>query len=546
MKTLDPNTDTGDLLQPRPRALPANPLGAGKLFLAYNGYRLLVASCLLALLVIPGTHELVRGFDRTLFVAGCSLLIATAIFLIGPLGKIVRRGETGVFGLMLTDILAVAIIVSSSGGILSGLSVLYLITVAAAAIMLSTRILATLIAAIAALAVLADTVWMVSRGEADFGMLLPSGVLGSLLFAVSLLFQLMASRLAMAEAQADAAESQVQALQQLNQQVILHMQTGILLVNSRGLVTAINAAAQRLLSLEPGQSSEINLVSPDLAHQYILWSEGNRHRPEPFRIQTDGPAMVASFAALDETGAADNLIFVEDYTPVTQFAQSLKLNSLSKLTASIAHEIRNPLASISHAAQLLSESDTIDKADQILCDILVSNSQRVSDIIDNVTEVTRRQAPKPELIALEKWLPEFRDEYLSLRTTPGEVELEVREQGLRCSIDPQHLKRILTNLIDNGLRHSRDDSDRSEVRVEVSSDPNSQSVHIDVIDYGLGVAENNIGRLFEPFFTTSREGSGLGLYLCKELCEINGAGLIYQPTPAGESAFRVTVSLEAF
>jgi len=111
-------------------------------------------------------------------------------------------------------------------------------------------------------------------------------------------------------------------------------------------------------------------------------------------------------------------------------------------------------------------------------------------------------------------------------------------------MDPQHLKRVLTNLLDNGLRHSKEDSNRSVVRVETSLEQSAGLANITVVDYGFGVAESNLSRLFEPFFTTSSQGSGLGLYLCKELCEINGAGLIYQPTRNDESAFRVSLKLE--
>jgi two-component system sensor histidine kinase PilS (NtrC family) len=218
---------------------------------------------------------------------------------------------------------------------------------------------------------------------------------------------------------------------------------------------------------------------------------------------------------------------------------------LSKLTASIAHEIRNPLGAISHAAQLLTESNTVDEADRILCDILVSNSRRVSDIIDNVSEVSRRQAPRAQYLALNTWLPMYLDEYRTLRTQECDVVLRLStEHDAEVAIDPEHFKRILSNLLDNGLRHSEEEGNCSRVRIDVLPDPSGQSVFIDIVDFGLGVAEHNLTRLFEPFFTTSKQGSGLGLYLCKELCEINGARVSYQRTRLGESAFRLTLDCE--
>ena len=531
----EPNTTDGNS-----RVLPGN-----RIFLLYNGYRLFLSVALLALLVSPITAELVEQIDPLRFLLGALALLVSALLLAGRPGISVQRSQTQIFGLLLIDITATALIVSSSGGILSGFSVLYLITVAAAAVLLQERILATLLAALAVLAVLTDTAWMISRGEATVSVLLSAGLLGSLLFALSLLVQLMASRITAAEAEAIEAQAAVERLQRLNAQIIGHMETGILLAEATGKATGINSAVERLTGVKSGQETHLLTLSAELANQFQEWRETGAIRTEPFRLSETGPTMVASFVSLGGETELDNLIFIEDYTPVTQFAQSLKLNSLSKLTASIAHEIRNPLGAISHAAQLLTESNTVDEADRILCDILVSNSRRVSDIIDNVSEVSRRQAPKAQHLALATWLPEWVREYRKLRTRECEVILRAPEgMDLEIAIDPEHFKRILSNLLDNGLRHSEEEGDCSRVRIDVLPGAKSQTVLIDVVDFGLGVAEHNLPRLFEPFFTTSKQGSGLGLYLCKELCEINGARVSYQRTQFGESAFRLTLDCE--
>lgn len=535
---------TEQLLLAPDQAAPVITRDNARLFIIYNGYRALVAFCLLVILVLPATQGLITSARPGVIIAGCTLLLLSAVALTGTSGKRLQRSEAGIFGLMLLDVTAIALITSGSTGVLDGFSVLYLITVAAAAIMLSTHILATLVAAIAVLAVLADAFWMVGQNQADVSTLLPAGILGSLLFTVSLIVQLMASRLAAAEAQVDAAEVRVAALQRLNQQIIVHMDRGIVLVDPELRLSPVNAAATRLLSLSANDTIAMGDVSPDLANQYIEWLESGQHKPEPFRIQMDGPALVSSFSYLDDVADSSNLIFIEDYTPVTQFAQSLKLNSLSKLTASIAHEIRNPLSAIRHAAQLLSESDTVDEADAVLCNILVNNSDRVTDIIENVTEVSRRKAPQMERIVLLDWLQRFLEDYRQQRTDDIVLTLEGNSRTAQVSIDTGHLQRVLSNLIDNALRHSFADTGESVAIVRVSVDARQAQVLVDIVDKGLGVVEHNIGRLFEPFFTTAKDGSGLGLYLCKELCEINGAGLVYQRTPANESAFRVSLKLE--
>lgn len=521
------------------------PTDVSRLFVIYNGYRMLVGLGLLSVLFIPATRQLAAGFDQSLFGIGAATLLATALLLVGPVGKIINRSQTLIFGLLLLDITMIALIVGATGGILSGFSVLYLITVAAAATLINERVLATFIAALSVLAVLMDTAWMVSRGEATLGMMVSAGLLGSLLFALSLLVQIMATRLASAEAEATEAQATVQALQRLNEQIISHMETGILLAGKAGVASCINEAACRLLGFNQGDTIPLSDLSNELARQHQEWLATGSQQPEPFRLSEDGATLVASFSYLDSGPSQDHLIFIEDYTPVTQFAQALKLNSLSKLTASIAHEIRNPLGAISHAAQLLSESGFTDNADQVLCDILVSNSRRVSDLIDNVSEVSRRQAPKSKAIELSSWLPEYIAEYQSLRQEPCDITVHgTPDAPVTVIVDPEHFKRILSNLFDNGLRHSSEEGECYRLRLDISLDSRGEKVYLDIVDFGLGVKEQNIPRLFEPFFTTSKQGSGLGLYLCKELCEINGARLAYKRTRLDESAFRVTIDRE--
>lgn len=544
MTATNPQPDRNSALQLSEAHQVSPPTTHARSLIVYNGYRVLLGAGLLMLMVVPATAKIMMGFDRSLMLSGIGILLTSALILIGPLGKVLQQSETGYFGLLLLDILTITLFASASGGILGGFSALYLITVAAAAVLFQTRILATLVAAIAVLALLIDTLWLVTRGDADVGMMLPAGILGSLFFAVSLLVQVMASRLTKSEAERRSAEDQVAALQQLNEQIVLRMETGILLASDTGQCRPINAAARRLLNLNDGQLTMLSGIAPELGEQYRAWLEERRVRPEPFRAEPDGPALVANFASLDSTIASDKLVFVEDYTPVTQFAQSLKLNSLSKLTASIAHEIRNPLAAISHAAQLLSESPTVDAADAVLCDILVNNSSRVSDIIQNVMDVSRREPPRQTLLSLAPWLTQFRAIYGEQRTQPCDLRFEHCDPALTIQFDPKHLERVMTNLIDNGLRHSRDDTGHACVTVVVEPDELGGQLHIDVIDGGLGVPDTLVPRLFEPFFTTSAEGSGLGLYLCRELCELNGAELGYRRTTLNKSSFRVSLKME--
>ena len=536
-------TDESDNHDPSAGMAPGASRGRARLFHLYNGYRLLLAASLLGLLVIPGGEEFLTGFNPNWFATTLGLLLISTFPLARASDKLIEGTDNNIFLLLAADIIIITVLVSASGGLVSGFSVLFIITVAAGGFLLRSPSLATLIAAIAVLSVLADAAWLVTRGEADISLLLPAGILGSLLFVVSLFVQVTNQRLRIAEGQASEAALEVEALQLLNEQIVSNMDTGILRIRADGTINPVNHAAIKLLQLRPRADLKLSDVNVELQNQYNEWRISQRHKREPFRQDTQTPALIASFASLGAAEHGDKLIFVEDYTPVTQFAQSLKLDSLSKLTASIAHEIRNPLSAISHAAQLLGESEDIREADKLLCEILVSNSDRVSDIIDNVTEVSRRKAPKPAALSLDKWMQEFIQEYKALLTDPCSISL-IGTEGKVVLFDPSHLKRVLTNLFDNGLRHSIADSKRAELRLECHFDTNVTRIFVDVVDFGDGVPESRLSRLFEPFFTTSRQGSGLGLYLCKELCEINGAELSYQRTASGESAFRLSLKID--
>jgi len=257
------------------------------------------------------------------------------------------------------------------------------------------------------------------------------------------------------------------------------------------------------------------------------------------------PPVIAHFRELQPNTNQEALILVEDYTPVTQYAQSLKLNSLGRLTASIAHEIRNPLGAISHAAQLLRESTDLAPSDIRMAEIIQHHCERVNQTVESVMQISRREPPKPQYLMLSSWLTEFVREYLHALNRPAEVTINCDYKELLVEFDPENLQRVLGNLLDNALRHGKLATGLETARIEVDLDSTLQLCQIDVIDNGEGVPSPDQAKLFEPFYTTMSEGSGMGLYLCKELCEINNADLDYRLTRKGESCFRISMNQRA-
>jgi two-component system sensor histidine kinase PilS (NtrC family) len=320
-------------------------------------------------------------------------------------------------------------------------------------------------------------------------------------------------------------------------------------VDHDALVRVMNKAATSLLAPERPvaveQGRPLSDYSAELAQQFEHWKQTGQHRAKPFAVMEGAPPVIAHFRELQPNARGEALVFVEDYTPVTQYAQSLKLTSLGRLTASIAHEIRNPLGAISHAAQLLQESPDLAATDQRMADIIQHHALRVNQIVESVMQISRREPPKPEYIGLSNWLNDFVANYLKALNRPTDISIECDYRELLVEFDPENLQRVLANLLDNALRHSRMETGRETARIVVSLDFTAHQCLIDIIDNGSGVASADQAKLFEPFFTTVEAGSGMGLYLCKELCEINNADLNYRPTSRGESCFRISLNQRA-
>ncbi len=509
-------------------------------------YRSLLSVLLLLPLLSTNTRQLVGTLNPTLYLYVACAFLATNLVLLGLLRSPLIQSQASLFAVFFVDILAITLLADTSGGMSSGLPILLVVTAAASAILITSGTIATLIAALSVIAVLADTIRLINEQVLPINTLLPAGLLGMLIFTVSLLIQTVARRVGMAEDLARKRAADLYNLQRLNEQIVQNLQTGILMVYADGTVRVMNQAATRLLApdkptpLEQGRA--LTEYNRDLAEQFQLWIDDGTHTPKPFQVKEDAEQVIASFRSLDSTRPdGDALVFIEDYSPITQQAQSLKLASLGRLTASIAHEIRNPLGAVSHAAQLLGESTQLPAEDQRLTDIIGHHTRRMNAIIENVMHISRRQAPQPQMLALRGWLQNFLSAYRAAITHESEIDLRLPDESLEILFDPEHLHRVLSNLLDNALRHSRTATGRATAQIRVAWEHLSRRCLIEIVDYGLGVANSEQAKLFEPFYTTVDGGTGLGLYLCKELCEINHATLVYRPTTQGQSCFRIAI-----
>ena len=222
--------------------------------------------------------------------------------------------------------------------------------------------------------------------------------------------------------------------------------------------------------------------------------------------------------------------------------QQSKLASLGRLSASIAHEIRNPVGAMSHAAQLLAESEALSEDDVRLTEIIQTHSGRVSHIIDNVLQLSRRDSSRPERLVLGEWLRDFAEEFVeTLELQEDEFTIDGVPQDLEVRMDRSHLRQVLWNICDNAVKFT---SETGGILVEMHGGQmqGEKRPFVEVVDFGSGVDQATADKIFEPFFTARSGGTGLGLYISRELCELNRATLVYLDRPGGGSIFRIVFS----
>lgn len=503
----------------------------------YTGYRVLLSFALLLTFISADEQPLVGGLKPVLFIYTISIYcMVNMINLAIVLPKRNSFGNQFLFANFFIDIVAILFLADATGGIISGLGIFLVITICAASIVLTGQ-LATLSAAIASLAIIADTLRLISQNHLDTSSLLPSGMMGFALFVISFFIQNLAQRIRKAQFLAEQQQATVSQLEHLNQLIVQRMRTGILVSDSHSNIKMQNDAARELL-----QQEHIGSLSGDLLNRFNQWQQQQQFQTPTLRITKTGPELQASFSKLTETDNSDTLIFIEDNRRMTQRAQQIKLASLGRLTASIAHEIRNPLGAISHASQLLSESSELGAADLRLSEIIQNHCSRMNNIIENILQLSRRHAPKPEKTDLSKWLKQFIDEYTSSGHAEAEIKLTASSDSLYATVDISQLQQVLSNIFDNGLRYSQAKTGKAQLQLNIYTSLPSELTILDIIDEGDGVDEELEEKLFEPFFTTENTGTGLGLYLSRELCESNQARLDYTRTVEGKSCFRVSFS----
>jgi two-component system sensor histidine kinase PilS (NtrC family) len=507
-----------------------------------NLYRVLVP------LVLLGLYSL--GGARGIGVNSPQIFFGVAVFyLCFGLGNVilVRRRLGSVFVqtlLQATIDLAVSMaLLHTWGGVVSGLGPLFLLPVGGLAFLLPPRS-ALFLAAVAAMAVLTDTIWQQLTGHTDVTSYATAGLLGIVLFTIAAAASFVASRMRESEDLVRQKDLDLANLAELSQYIVQHLRESLLVVDGADQIRLINESAAEILGDDravPG--ALVGEVSPRLLYSLTTWRQNERgdNSPSSF-VAADGARVIQPhFAHLGGTYPGPTLIFLEDTSLMAERVQQGKLAALGRLSASIAHEIRNPVGAMSHAGQLLAESPRMGPDERRLTDIIRNNSERVSTIINNVLQLSRREATKPTRLTLGDWIDEFLAEFCETMQVPGQIALHEEAVDLEVRFDPSHLHQVVWNLCDNAIKYGEA---RAGIRVEIKLGrlTPSNRPFLEVADRGPGIEPQAVDRIFEPFFTGRKGGTGLGLFIARELCQLSRAILLYESRNGDGSVFRIVFS----
>ena len=514
-----------------------------RLLQVYLYYRLVVALSLVGTIFL-GKEQFTSTFsnDNRLYFATTITYLVLSVLTILTARTQVGRLSVQVFIVIITDIFTIAILEYANGESSSSLSILLVVTVAAGSILVKGR-MAMFFAAVATIAVLYKQILSGTLNDAfEQEAFIQSAFIGIACFATAVLAQQIAKRLRESEELADKQAEDLANLEELNHHIIQRMRTGILVVDKNEKLILINDSCWKLFGMPSlPKNTRLEHISPSLSEQLRGWEKDPHFRSKPFRTGFSGPEIQANFTPIDAGGDANTLIFIDDNTRMAQQAQQLKLASLGGLTASIAHEIRNPLGAISHAAQLLQESNELNKGDARLSEIIHQHCIRMNKVIENVLQLSRRKQSQPELLNLKTWVEDFTNEFLSTQNNDSQIHFTCEHDNLQFRIDPSQIHQVLTNLYQNGLRYSEKQTGRRTLKVIASFSIQTEQPILDIIDQGPGISQEHQDKIFEPFYTSETSGTGLGLYIARELCEANQARLNLVPTKSG-CCFRITFS----
>src|SRR5688572_33098679 len=508
-----------------------------------NLYRLLIPPSVYAIFAFTGSDAVIGSARPELFLWACIVYFSAGVAIVIGGRRLLPNLRATTFVHATVDAVAISLLMFSSGGVTSGLGILFVVPVGAMALLADSRD-TFLLAAMAALALLAQQIGGHVTGTANIADYSASGILGGIVFLVALLAWPVARRLRDTEATVRRQQVDLANLAQLSQYIVQHLRESIVVVDHENRIRLINETAAAMLGdrgAYPG--ALLGEASPQLLYLLETWRQRTATPAAPshtFVAADGGHVIPPHFAPLGGSEPSPVIVFLEDTELLAAKIQQSKLAGLGRLSASIAHEIRNPVGAMSHAAQLLGESPSLSDEDKRLTEIIRTNGDRVRQIIENVMSMARRENSRPERLILGAWLEGFREEFCAtMQVKPERLAISSLLGDVEIQADPSQLRQIVWNLCENAIKYGAHEPHSEVIELRVGRMASTARPFLEVADRGPGIAVQHREKIFEPFFTGNERGTGLGLFLARELAQTNGATLLYEPRTSGGSLFRL-------
>jgi two-component system sensor histidine kinase PilS (NtrC family) len=470
------------------------------------------------------------------FAATCAAYFLTSWVFMVPMRNRVPSFETQLVRHVMLDIAFIGTILYMSGSGPAGPALLLIVSMAAVGMLRQQRHI-FFWSALASLVVLSQQLWRVLIGDVGLDALALGGVLAASFFGVALLAHVQATGVWVASQLAKEKGQQAENMARINARMIQELPYAVMAVDGQGEVLQFNVRVEDLLGTRFFSHCNLRQCAPQLGELWAQWRDQQAIPPHPFQAGRDNRRLIPRFIELEPTRRQGAVVVLEDMTDLEAQAQRMKLASLGMLTANLAHEIRNPLSAIRHAAGLLRE-DSKDELAVRLTQIINDNAERLNGLVEDVLALNRRDRMQRQDVALAEVIPNFVQHFAQREQVPENV-IRIHQSGdLHLCMDGNHLEQILWNLLRNAWRYCT----RQPGSIRIRMAGLAERVDIDVINDGPAIPEETKTRLFEPFYTTSKQGTGLGLYIARDLAEANGGSLSYMEVADG-TMFRLSGEL---
>lgn len=505
----------------------------------FNLYRCLQAVVYIGLVFSPYAFDWVRLTHPMLGRATALVYLVIALGLLLATDHLRARPRLTIGMALVGDILAASLIAIALAGGSNSVPMMLIVNIGIAALLLPLNQSLTL-AGLAAFGMTMPPLFVQIIADEKHSGDIDVWMFAVAYFAVTVLCNQLGRSMRATEALAEQRGVDLLNLEQINDLIIRRMRTGVLLVDEANNVLRINEAAWNLIGNPSPNETDLGAIAPELSRRLYHWRRTRRSDQTAVALAADVPQVIPRFTRLAPNDDAHVLIFLDDTSLLSRRAEELTLNSLGRLSASIAHEIRNPLAAIRYSAQLLGESPDLDEGDRRLAEIINNHCTRANDVVENILQLSRRERSRPESLDLNSWVLAFVEAF-KRDNDLGDNQLRGVTQNHRIEAlaDPQHLEQVLWNLVQNALRYGRQPDEPARVVVATRLIGDLGTPLLEVIDRGPGIPAKIASQIFEPFYTTHEFGTGLGLYLARQMCEANQATLEYIPLAGGGACFRI-------